>query len=326
MTAHGDRVEELERRVAELTERRKALKLEAAKHRRRLGAKGEAVREDATKELKRLESALAPIEAALTRAELELDLERATRTAGEIFDAMKDAEAANLTVDGVGSPESDRAVAKQLADLANVRAMQNFLKGRVGDLVELLRPFVMAHFKGYTRNDDPEKRYPAWFADACLFIALIQDNPLYELTVEQLVDLVGLRVATTLLKVDYGAVARMAKDGLLKDKDGKPIDFERLAGIRERTERTPRLELRIRGDKPIEELLDLIDPKYAARGLTIDALGLDTATESALRDAGYTMVEQVRASFDTLQSIRGIGPRRAERIIDALVARAQKAA
>ncbi|MBI4434790.1 hypothetical protein HY635_03175, partial [Candidatus Uhrbacteria bacterium] len=211
---------------------------------------------------------------------------------------------------------------KQLADLGNVRAMQNFLTGRVKEIAELLRPFVAAHFRGYTRSDDPEKRYPAWFADASLWIALLQDNPLYELTVDQLVELLGLKEATPFFKVDYGAVEELAKSGLLVDKDGKSIDLERLAGLRKRTERTPRLEMKPRGDKPIEELLELIDPKYAERGLTIDALGLDTATVNALRTAGYTMVEQVRASFDTLQSITGIGPRRAGKIIDALVARA----
>ncbi len=322
MTATRDRLEVLAAQISELKEKRKDLKGEIAKQRRRLDAQGEAVRREAQGIIARTEPELATVERDLRRAESEHELESAMRTAKDIFDAMKGEEVIALEVSGAGSPESDRAVAKQLADLGNVRAMQNFLKGRAAELVEVLRPFVMAHFRGYTRSDESEKRYPAWFADASLCIALLQDNPLYELTPDQLVALVGIARAIAFFKVDYGAVEEMVKQGLLVDQAGKPIDLERLAGLRKRTERTPRLELKPRGDKPIEELLDLIDPKYAQRGLTIDALGLDTATTNALRTAGYTMVEQVRASFDTLQSIPGIGPKRAGKIIDALVARA----
>lgn len=322
MATTGDRLGQLEARIVELTAKRNDLKDERARQRRRLDAKSADVRAEAEAAIARLEPQLAEVERDLARAEFEHKLETAMRTTRDIFDAMKEAEAGDLEVGGAGSAESDREVAARLLDLSKVRAMQNFLKGRVGELVEVLRPFVMAHFRGYTRSDDPEKRYPAWFADASLFVALLQDNPLYELTVDQLIVLVGLKQATALLKVDYGAVEEMAKGGLLVDTEGKPIDLERLAEMRKRTERTPRLELKSRGDKPIEELLDLIDPKFAERGLMIDALGLDTATANALQAAGYTMVEQVRASFDTLQNIKGIGPRRAEKIINALVARA----
>lgn len=322
MTASQDRLEQLAAQITELKEKRRGLKDERTRQKKRLDAKNESVRDDATAAIVRIEPELAKVERDLVRAEFEHELETAMRTAKDIFDAMKGEEAIALEVGGVGSAESDRAVAARLLDLSKVRAMQNFLTGRVKELAEVLRPFVMAHFKGYTRNDDPERRYPAWFADASLWIALLQDNPLYELTVEQLVALVGLQRATALLKVDYSAVEELVKKGLLVDTEGKPIDLERLAEIRKRNERTPRLELKPRGDKPIEELLDLIDPRFAARGIGIESLGLDTATTNALRAAGYTMVEQVRASFDTLQSIAGIGPRRAEKIIDALVARA----
>lgn len=322
MAATEDRLGRLEARIAELRTRRSELRDQRTRERRRLDAKSVDVRAEAEAAIARIGPQLEGVERDLARAELEHELERASRTAKDIFDAMKGEAEAALDVGGVGSTESDRAVAARLHDLANVRAMQNLLKGRAGEVVEMLRPFFLAHFRGYTRSDDLEKRYPAWFADASLWIAMLQDNPLYELTVEQLVALVGLQRATVLLKVDYGAVEQMARDGLLVDTDGKPVDIERLAGIRKRTERTPRLELKPRGDKPIEELLDLIDPRFADRGLTVDALSLDTATESALRAAGYTKVEQVRASFDTLQSIKGIGPRRAAKIIDALVARA----
>lgn len=320
--ATDDRLGRLEARIAELTAKRKDLKDERARQRKRLDAKSEAVRAEADAAIKRLEPQLAEVERDLARAEFEHKLETAMRTTKDIFDAMKAAEAVDLEAGGAGSAESDRTVAARLLDLANVRAMQNFLKGRVGELVETLRPFVMLRFKGYTRSDDPERRYPAWFADASLFVALLQDNPLYELTVDQLIALVGLKQATALFKVNYGAVEEMARGGLLVDTEGKAIDLERLAETRKRTERTPRLELKSRGDKPIEELLDLIDPRFAERGLMIDALGLDTATTNTLQAAGYTMVEQVRASFDTLQNIKGIGPRRAEKIINALVARA----
>jgi len=325
MAEREDRITELEQKVAELTERRRELREHATKQRRRCDAKSATIRADAQAELQRIAVAHAAIEEQITRATLDFELAKASRIAGEIFDAMKSEEAVALTVGGVGSPESDRAVAKRLLDLANVRAMQNFLTGRVKELVEVLRPFVMAHFKGYTRSDDPEKRYPAWFADASLFIALLQDNPLYVLTVDQLIELVGMDSAVAFLKVDYGAVEEMAKKGILKDKKGQPIDLERLASLRQRTERTPRFEIKPRGDQLIEKLLDLIDPRFAERGLTVDALGLDTATTNALRAAGYTMVEQVRASFDALQSIPGIGPKRAEKILDALVARAAAA-
>lgn len=325
MAPTQDRLEVLAAQIAALKDRRTPLREERDRQKRRLKAKSEAVQADARAALDPIQRELEEIERDLVRAELEHELESAMRTAKDIFDAMKGGEVVALEVDGIGSPASDRAVAARLLDLTKVRAMQNFLTGRAKELVEVLRPFVMAYFKGYTRSDDPEKRYPAWFADAALFIALLQDNPLYELTVEQLVALVGLQRATGLLRVDYGAVEKLVRDGMLKDAEGKPIDFDRLEALRARTERTPRLELKARGDEPIEEVLDLIDPKFATRGLTIDELGLDTATESALRAAGYTMVEQVRASFDTLQSIAGIGRRRAERIIDALVARAQAA-
>lgn len=322
MTAIQDRLEVLAAQIVELKEKRSDLKAAIARQRRRLDAQSEAVRTEAQGIIARTDPELAKVERDLARAESEHELEIAMRTAKDIFDAMRGADAIMLEVGGAGSPESDRVVAARLLDLSKVRAMQNFLKGRVGELVEVLRPFVMAHFRGYTHSDDPEKRYPAWFADASLWIALLQDNPRYELTVEQLIALVGLQRATALLKVDYGAVEKMVKEGLLVDTDGKPLDLGRLAEIRKRTERTPLLELKPRGDKPIEEFLDLIDPRFAERGVGIEALGLDTATTNALRAAGYTMVEQVRASFDTLQSIAGIGPRRAERIIDALVARA----
>lgn len=325
MTATQDRLEVLAVQIDALTTKRKELKRERARQKKRNGAKSESVRTDATAAIARIGPELAKVERDLARAEFEHDLESAMRTTKDIFDAMKGEEAIALEVGGAGSSESDRAVAARLLDLSKVRAMQNFLTGRAKDLVEVLRSFVTAHFKGYTRSDDPERRYPAWFADASLFIALLQDNPLYELTVEQLIALVGFQRATTLLKVDYGAVEEMAKDGLLADTEGRPIDLERLAKIRKRKERTPSLELKARGDQPIEEFLDLIDPRFAARGMEIAALGLDTATENALRQAGYTMVEQVRASFDMLQSIAGIGPKRAEQIINALVARAAAA-
>lgn len=320
--ATDDRLGRLEARIAELTAKRKDLRDERARQRKRLDAKSEAVRAEAEAAIARIEPQLKDVDRDLSRAELEHELERAQRTARDIFDAMKAEEGAALEASGVGSPESDRAVAAQLFNLANVRAMQNFLKGRAGELVEVLRPFVMAHFKAYTRSDDPKRRYPAWFADASLFLAVLQDSPRYGLTLEQLIGLIGLEKATAFLKVDYGAVEEAVRKGLLVDKQGNPIDLERLVEIRTRDEVTPSLELKPRGDRPIEELLDLVDPRFAERGLMIDALGLDTATTNALNAAGYTMIEQVRASFDTLQNIKGIGPKRAEKIINALVARA----
>lgn len=322
MAATQDRLETLAAQIVELKEKRRNLKAELAKQRRRLDAQSEVVRAEAQEIIARIEPELADVERNLARAEFEHELETAVRTAKGIFDAMKWEEAIALEAGGAGSPESDRSVAARLLDLANVRAMQNFLKGRAGELVEVLRPFVMAHFKAYTRSDDPKKRYPAWFADASLFLAVLQDSPRYGLTLEQLIGLIGLEKATAFLKVDYGAVEEAVRKGLLVDKQGNPIDLERLVEIRTRDEVTPSLELKPRGDKPIEELLDLVDPRFAERGLMIDALGLDTATTNALNAAGYTMVEQVRASFDTLQNIKGIGPKRAEKIINALVARA----
>jgi hypothetical protein len=322
MATTGDRLGQLEARIAELAAKRKNLKDQRARERRRLDAKGADVRTEADAALKRIEPQLQEVERDLARAEREHELESARRQIGEILETMKGEEGAALEVGGVGSPESDRAVAARLLDLSKVRAMQRFLKGRVDELVEPLREFVLANFKAYTRNDEPKKRYPAWFADASLFIAVLEDNPLYSLTREQLIAFVGLERAAAFFKVDYGAVEEAVQKGLLTDTHGNTVDLEQLVAVRTRSERTPSLEFKPRGDKPIEELLDLIDPRFADRGLTVDALSLDTATTNALRAAGYTKVEQVRASFDTLQSIKGIGPKRAAKIIDALVARA----
>ena len=322
MAAPRDRLEQLEQRVRDLTTARGELKAEIAKQRRRLDAKRESVRTEAHATIERTERDLATTERTLAQAQFEYELEQAMRTARDAFDAMREAASLAVETGGIGSAESDRAVAARLLELAKVRAMQNFLEGRVKDLVKTLRPFVAAHFKAYTRHDDAERRYPAWFADASLFVAYLQDNPLYSLTVEQLIALVGLPRATELLRVDYRAVAELADAEALTDTTGASVTTERLAALRTRKERTPLLELRTRGEQPIEEQLDLIDPRFAERGLGVEALRLDTATTNALRTAGYTLVEQVRASFDTLQSIEGIGPKRAAKILDALVARA----
>ena len=185
MTAIKDRLEVLAEQITGLKKKRTGLKEERARQKRRLDAKSETVREEAQAIITRTKPELATIERDLARAEFEHELEIAMRTAKDIFDAMKGEEGAALEVDGAGSPASDRAVAALLLDLSKVRAMRNLLKGRAGELVEALRPFIAAHFKGYTRSDDPEKRYPAWFADASLWVVLLQDNPLYELTVQQ---------------------------------------------------------------------------------------------------------------------------------------------
>ncbi|MFH1430100.1 MAG: hypothetical protein ABIG71_01085, partial [Candidatus Uhrbacteria bacterium] len=109
--------------------------------------------------------------------------------------------------------------------------------------------------------------------------------------------------------------------GLLSDTNGERVTLEQLHAVRSRSVNAPSVETRHReADKPVGDLIDLIDPQYAeGDGDDISVLELDGPTVKALRDAEIHRVGQLRRSGDELLNIRGIGEKRGAAIQAALV-------
>lgn len=238
------------------------------------------------------------------------------------------AVAAEVELEALTAPETHddfvRTMTAMVEEVINDRATMSRIKGRSDELTDLIRAFVAAHPTGWVAGvEDPERKYLCWISPDGRYQVILEDNPLYELTVDQIVQLLGFKDAVQFLKVDYTAVRDAAKNGLLKGTDGQPISLDRIRELRQRTERTKKVKAMVRGPGLVEEIVEVVAPDLVeafVEGLEI--LGLDRNIINALGTAGITRVGQVRClSGDDLAKIKGIGPSRAAAIIKAVVRR-----
>lgn len=238
------------------------------------------------------------------------------------------AVAAEVEREALADPETHdefvHVIVTKVEELINARATVSRINGRVKEIAGDVRAFVTAHPTGWVAGvDDPERKYLCWISPDGRLQVILEDNPKYELTVDQLADLVGYENAAKFFKVAYTAVHDAAKNGLLKDKKGEPIDLNLIREIRERTEQTKEVKAMVRGPGLVEEIVEVVAPDLVEEFVEkLEALGLDGNTVNALRAAGITRVGQVRClSGDDLAKIKGIGPSRAAAIIRAVVRR-----
>lgn len=259
---------------------------------------------------------------------------RAADVDAKYADAQERLRAARAAVEeaedeGLATPETrerfERIILAAIEELINGRATVSRINGRIEDLAGRIRGFVLANPTGWVAGmDDPEQKYLCYLSPDGRFQVILEDNPLYELTVDDLVKLIGFETAMKLLKVNYTAVRDAAQDGLLKGTDGTPVDLDRIRALRTRTERTKKVKAIVRGPGHVEEIVEVVAPELREAFIEkLETLGLDGNIVKALTTAGITRVGQVRClSGDDLAKIKGIGPARAAAIIRSVVQRA----
>ncbi|MDO8424912.1 MAG: hypothetical protein Q7T01_00100 [bacterium] len=315
------RLEVLDQQMGELREKIRVLRAERSRQKKRLRAKNLQIFREATAAVGLHDREIKGVEADLAALESEHQFALAAQSLRDAYEAY--VKGKQLALDqAAGTDAGDRIVGVRIAELEGIRATIALLEKRENELAEDLRTFVQAHPKGWLHSDDVLKRYLAWFDDGSLY-AFLKDNPRYSLTVDQLIQLVGIARATQFLKVSYGAVEKAALEGLLLDTGGEPVTIEMLRDLRRRTVVAPSVEIRRRAtEQPIEELLDLIDPQYAeGDGDDISVLQLGSTTEKVLRKADIHRIGQLRRSGEDLTRIPGIAAKRADEIHHALVRR-----
>lgn len=316
-------------KIAELRDRLEAATATVREREQELAsAKTDAQRVKAQERLDRAKEKVAETQMKLRKEEQRARYREAEARFKDARTALDEAQ-----LEGFGSPdlgdEFEGVLIDLVEELVNVRRTSNILGRRSHELTNRVRSFVSRHPTGWVAGKvDPVQKYLCWLSRDGRLEVILEDNPLYEVTVEQLVTLVGFETATKFLRVDYTAVHDATKNDLLVHKGGEhggqPVTIEELMGLRERRERTKSVEVVERRGERVEEVVDIIAPELREEFIEkLEALGLDGNTVNALKTAGITRVGQVRClSGDDLAKIKGIGPARAAAIIRSVVQRA----
>ncbi|MBI4449440.1 hypothetical protein HY634_00085 [Candidatus Uhrbacteria bacterium] len=287
-------------------------------------AKTEAQTAKAQERLDRAKAKVAELQTKLRVAEVDAKYAQAQEQLRAARAAVEEIED-----EGLATPETrerfERIILAAIEELINARATTSRISGRIEKLAGRIRGFVLANPTGWVAGvDDPEQQYLCYLSPDGRFQVILEDNPLYELTVDDLVKLIGFEAAMKLLKVNYTAVRDAAKDGILKGTDGTPVDLDRIRELRTRTERTKKVKALVRGPERVEEIVEVVAPELREEFVEkLETLGLDGNIVNALKASGITRVGQVRClSGDDLAKIKGIGPARAAEIIRSVVKRA----
>jgi len=288
------------------------------------GAKTDAQRATAQERLDRAKAKVGELQTKLRAAEVDAKYADAQERLRAARAAVEEAED-----EGLATPETrerfERIILAAIEELINGRATVSRINGRIEELAGRIRGFVLANPTGWVAGmDDPERRYLCYLSPDGKYQVILEDNPLYELTVDQLVKLIGFEAAMKFLRVDYTAVRDASKDGMLADTGGAPIALDRIRELRSRTERTKKVKALVRGPEQVAEIVEVVAPELREEFVEkLEALGLDGNIVKALTAAGITRVGQVRClSGDDLAKIKGIGPARAAAIIRSVVQRA----
>jgi hypothetical protein len=238
--------------------------------------------------------------------------------------AVEDAELEGFSTLELGD-QFEGVLIDRLDELGGLRATVNRLNARAKELTDLVRVWVAANPTGWVAGvEDPECKYLCWIGKDGQHGVILEDNPTYGMTVDQVFGLVGFQAAAPFLEANYTALEDAAQNGLLKDTKGEPITVDQLREMRTRTERTKKVKPFNPSGADVGPLVDAINPELTEAFVeTLEPLGLDGNTVRALHAAGITRVGQVRClSGDDLAKIKGIGPVRAGQIISAVVRRA----
>ncbi|MDO8621848.1 MAG: hypothetical protein Q7R80_01300, partial [bacterium] len=321
-TPKKDKVAELRGRLEEASATVRTREQELA------DAKTEVQTAKAQERLDRAKAKVTELQMKLRKEEQRARYREAEARFKEARTALDDAQ-----LEGFGSPdlgdEFEGVLIDLVEELVNIRRTSNILGRRSRELTDRVRTFVNRHPTGWVAGKvDPAQKYLCWLSRDGRLQVVLEDNPLYGLTVEQLVTLVGFEAAMKFLRVDYTATHDAAKDGLLirrgGEQNGQSVTVDELMELRERYERTKSVEVVERRGERVEEIVDVIAPELVEEFVEkLEALGLDGNIVNALKASGITRVGQVRClSGDDLAKIKGIGPARAAEIIRSVVKRA----
>jgi hypothetical protein len=232
-----------------------------------------------------------------------------------------------VTIRGFSDPKLkpvfERYLVARLDELRSLRETASRLSGRVKELTDDVRSFVMSNPTGYTPHDDPEKRYLCWISLDGAHQVVLQDNPRYALTVDRLSAKIGMASAVRFLKVDYTALEKSVSAGQVVDAEGSAVTLEDLRQWRDRSEQQKKVMVLDPDKRFAAEVIGIVDPALATEYIErLDTLGLDGNTINALRAANVKYIGQLRCmSGDDLARVKGIGPKRAAAIIEAIVRR-----
>lgn len=289
------------------------------------GATSDAQRARLGEKRDRAQAKVQKLEAAVRK---EQRLARYREAEARLASARADLEQAEL--EGFASDDVrdhfEGVLVDAVRELINLRRTGNILSRRAKELTDRVRTFVARSPTGWVAGQtDPERRYLCWVSPDGTLQVVLEDNPLYEMSVDAVVQLVGFAASVEFLKVDYPALHRAVEAGRLVHANGTSgggrVAVEELDALRTRRERAKSVEVTERGPGRVEELVEAVAPELVEEFVeTLEPLGLDGGTLHALHTAGITRIGHLRClSGMDLAQIKGIGPVRAGRIISAIV-------
>lgn len=213
-------------------------------------------------------------------------------------------------------------IARLIARLRNV--INTLIRPR-DELTKALRDWVAAHPTGWIQAATVEKTFLCWIAADGKVQVVLVDSPTHELSVDDLLALVGLKGALPFLSTNYAAVRRAAESGTLKDAEGKRVPFEEILKRRVRKAREKRVDITLPDPADAAPIVAVIDPGIALQRLEqLESFGLSAATVTALGKNGIETAWQLKhLSGDEMAALDGIGVKRAGEIMAAIVRRAR---
>ncbi len=238
----------------------------------------------------------------------------------EARDALEKERLELLTMVGAEA-RFDKFVSKTTREVLRLREAVNPLARERDALTDVVRTYVTAKPSGWLIGMTVEENHLVWISpDGDLKVVLV-DSPTYELTVDDLVALVGFKNATAFLKVNYTALLDAAATGALINERGETVTVESIIDRRTRKPRAKRVDIEVMDPRDAPAVVQVINPELAAARLeALESLGLSAATITALRENCVQTAYQLRhLSGEEISALRGIGPKRAVEIMTAIV-------
>jgi hypothetical protein len=217
-----------------------------------------------------------------------------------------------------GDSKSAARVVDQGRELLRLQETRLMIEGREDEIKATLRLVVKEQPTGWTENADILKRYLLWrFGNLEI---ILQDTPQYKMSREFAETWLGLENILPFLKLDLSKLTAAIAEGKLIDKDGNVITLEELYEKRERTIGEPKVVVRENdavGKKPVLT----VKPQLLTMPVSelVNETLLTNAEINPLINAGFHILGMICGmSGEALMTIRGIGPARARKILDAV--------
>jgi len=210
----------------------------------------------------------------------------------------------------------------------DVRRKINLLKPVRDQAAAILRSFVAENPTGWSTGAiDAAQRYLVWINQAKTHGVVLEDNPTYDYSLDDIVNLVGMSHILEHVKVDKSKLESAAKAGNLVGRKGESITLEQLSELRKKALGTPRLKAFQLGELTVDEvMITMAQELYERRTETLKELSekgkLPKQTVTALCKLGITKISQLqRQSLQHLAMLYGIGEKRAAQIFRVLLKR-----